>query len=202
MTRRLYSALLRLYPRPFREEYGEEMLSVFDQAPASRRPAFLLETAVAVVRRRFTSPQESATPSSGLSLYTTPAGALSVRAVVPGIVVSAGLFGLISWAIAHGAPSGEMRLPQVIVEPTDLPSAAFLTLEEDDEEEPWYVSFLAAFDDDGDGAISDFERMAIRDERLRDALAAADFDRNHIVTLEEMERADALGLFAGRLSLP
>ncbi|MGA7235017.1 MAG: hypothetical protein WBY44_05030 [Bryobacteraceae bacterium] len=34
MTRALYSGLLRLHPRPFRAEFGDEMLWIFDESAA------------------------------------------------------------------------------------------------------------------------------------------------------------------------
>lgn len=42
MLRRLYAALLLLYPREFRAEFGAEMLDVFDQAAAGSSRAWLL----------------------------------------------------------------------------------------------------------------------------------------------------------------
>lgn len=48
--RRLYSWLLRLYPRAVRQEFSEEMLAVFDQAAQEARPGGALAYAVFCMR--------------------------------------------------------------------------------------------------------------------------------------------------------
>lgn len=39
---RVYRRILLLYPEPFRREFGEEMLSLFDECRATQRSSFLL----------------------------------------------------------------------------------------------------------------------------------------------------------------
>jgi len=46
MIRALYSSLLLLHPRAFRERFSDEMLSIFDEIPATRDRAFLLYDAL------------------------------------------------------------------------------------------------------------------------------------------------------------
>ena len=46
MTRILYRSLLFFHPRHFRERFADEMLSIFDEIPASRDRAFLLYDAL------------------------------------------------------------------------------------------------------------------------------------------------------------
>jgi len=42
MIRILYSSLLQLHPRAFRERFSDEMLCIFDEVPSTRERAFLL----------------------------------------------------------------------------------------------------------------------------------------------------------------
>jgi hypothetical protein len=42
MIRALYSALLRVYPRAFRERFADEMLCIFDEIPTNTERASLL----------------------------------------------------------------------------------------------------------------------------------------------------------------
>lgn len=46
MIRALYSSLLRLHPRGFRERFSDEMLCIFDEISVTRERAFLLSDAV------------------------------------------------------------------------------------------------------------------------------------------------------------
>ena len=46
MTRYLYSALLSVHPRAFRERFADEMLCIFDEIPANRERALLLYDAL------------------------------------------------------------------------------------------------------------------------------------------------------------
>lgn len=62
MTRRIYRHILLLYPEPFRREFGEEMLGVFDQCQASHRgsPYLLADGLFAALRQHvhsFSAPE-------------------------------------------------------------------------------------------------------------------------------------------------
>ena len=70
---RIYSALLRLYPKPFREEYGSEMLSAFRDMRQARRSSpirfwvFVLADSVsAAARERLEGTRWLATALFGL----------------------------------------------------------------------------------------------------------------------------------------
>jgi hypothetical protein len=49
MVSRLYSLLLRLHPRAFRERFSEEMLSIFDESP--RKHPLLLDACASLLRQ-------------------------------------------------------------------------------------------------------------------------------------------------------
>ncbi len=42
ISRRVYQHIILLYPEPFRREFGEEMLSVFDECQAAQKASYLL----------------------------------------------------------------------------------------------------------------------------------------------------------------
>ena len=46
MTRLLYSLLLRVHPRAFRDRFADEMLCIFDEIPANNERALLLYDAL------------------------------------------------------------------------------------------------------------------------------------------------------------
>ena len=45
ISRRLYRRLLRMHPEPFRQEFEEEMLGVFEECSADQGPLFLIADA-------------------------------------------------------------------------------------------------------------------------------------------------------------
>ena len=55
MTRELYSGLVWLHPRPFRAEFGEEMLWIFDesaaQAPWRTVPGLFADILISILRQ-------------------------------------------------------------------------------------------------------------------------------------------------------
>ena len=55
MTRALYSGLVRLHPRPFRAEFGDEMLWIFDesaaQSPWRSVPRLFADAILSVLRQ-------------------------------------------------------------------------------------------------------------------------------------------------------
>jgi hypothetical protein len=42
ISRRLYQHIILLYPEPFRREFGQEMLSVFDECQPAQKTSYLL----------------------------------------------------------------------------------------------------------------------------------------------------------------
>ncbi len=73
MMKRIFSLLLRLYPRDYRVEFGSEMTSTFEQAASDRRRRgrtallrfLIVETAGALagaVRERFARPAQRGVP--------------------------------------------------------------------------------------------------------------------------------------------
>jgi hypothetical protein len=53
MMRSLYSSLLWLHPRSFRERFAEEMLWIFDETQSTGGKAFLFSDALNSVARRW-----------------------------------------------------------------------------------------------------------------------------------------------------
>jgi hypothetical protein len=52
MRRMLYGFLIRWHPRRFRERFGDEMLSIFDQAPAGENVLLFTDGIVSLLRQR------------------------------------------------------------------------------------------------------------------------------------------------------
>ncbi len=57
MFHSFYSALVRMHPPAFRKRFGDEMLSIFDQTEASRRPAALGDAALSLGRQWLFRPE-------------------------------------------------------------------------------------------------------------------------------------------------
>jgi hypothetical protein len=51
ISHRLYRQIIHLYPEPFRREFAEEMLSVFDQCQATQKNSHLLADALIAALR-------------------------------------------------------------------------------------------------------------------------------------------------------
>ena len=110
MLRSLYSCLLRLHPSAFRDRFGDEMLSIFDQT--GRRTAQLslvLEAALSLtrqwaLRREFWRSHSVAAPQpvSHLPSFTTlESFRPSTAAVVHGLALSVMLFCATCFAIRY-----------------------------------------------------------------------------------------------------
>ena len=56
MGRWLYFCLLRLHPRAFRQRFGLEMLSIFDDHAGGKRGALLVDAVISLVRQRLLRP--------------------------------------------------------------------------------------------------------------------------------------------------
>ena len=74
---RIYSALLRLYPKPFREEYGSEMLSAFRDMRQARRSVLVshqrLEPGrVFGLRHELPAPGDASQPIAASGLLVLP----------------------------------------------------------------------------------------------------------------------------------
>lgn len=215
--RTLYRFLIRCYPRGFRERYEEELLQTFDDARGQRGGVgMLLDAAWSVLRRRM-SPAVVArkpTPAAGLSLYVTPEATLRAAVMVPGALLSVAAFGLVGFAIVHGAPSGAMRLPRVVTASSNVgwsermqvvpqaqtPGPAVSTgsatrtpqivLRADPARRLTPAEraerIFALLDEDRDRRLSRTEREKALDPRLRRILADADSDADRFLTREEV----------------
>jgi len=81
---RLYAALLRLYPKPFREEYGDEMLAAFRELRRARQDArarfwlfIIVDTLTAIARERLDGARWLATATFGLLATVATAHAVT-----------------------------------------------------------------------------------------------------------------------------
>lgn len=104
MLRSLYIQLLRLHPAAFRRRYGDEMLSIFDEAG---RPAPLLADALLSLTRQWVlrehEPLPEPTPVAGVpSFYCADQSLPPKGALLNGAVVASALFAVVAFALGHG----------------------------------------------------------------------------------------------------
>lgn len=113
MVRFLYAWLIRLHPRWFRARYGEEMRWIFkEEAQRSGAARLLADAAVSVARqwafRSDFQPEPGAAVAAGRTVdgipvfYTAEPEVPRPSAMLPGAIVSAAVFALLSFAVAHG----------------------------------------------------------------------------------------------------
>jgi Ca2+-binding EF-hand superfamily protein len=121
MLRFLYVWLLRLHPRYFRERFGQEMLWIFDQAPA----VGMLADATRSLLRQWTLRSDfwAAPAVDGVPMFYTSAD-WHPRPVplISGIIVTALLFVGILFAAAHAG--GGRSLPVLDLSSGDVAGAA------------------------------------------------------------------------------
>lgn len=215
MIRRLFQAAVRLYPRDFRERYGEELLETFDQARgACGGLRLLVDTVAAAIRRRLSNERVAPeAPVAGPMFFTTPASTLRSTVLLQGAAAAVAAFLAVGFAITHGAPSGVMRLPRVVTASSNVarpgrmavlpqwqtpagemapslprrPPVVVRVLPEP----PTNARRVAAqlftdLDADRDLLLSVSELDGLLDPELRRKLAAADADGDRLLTMEEV----------------
>ena len=193
MTRTLYRALLRLYPRAFRERYQDELLETFTQARTCRRSGPLFADTFRSLLRQWVRTARGPAPSprsSGLSFYTAPSRAIGAAVLLPGVILAGAAFGLVGIAIVNGAPSGTMQLPRVLTASPNAPlprraprigRAGALHVGS-------LEGLFRSLDVDGDGKLSYAELRRIVDPRLRRKLTLADVNVDGYITRDEARR--------------
>lgn len=118
MTRLLYRGLVRLHPRAFRERFGDEMLSVFDEAASTGSAAFFADGLESLLRQW---------------LFRSELWKMAVGAVLSGVF-------LIGWAYS------ESRWPfVVVVTPMSAKPISPLNKAEFNSETAQAVAMLARF---------------------------------------------------------
>lgn len=137
MYRLLYTALLRLHPRAFRERFGEEMIDIFDEEVRNgRRVALLLDGVVSLFRQRLMRPGRrepvfatvGPVQPPGIPVFHMFESCPPRRsALVNGAVLSLILFGILSFAIGRGGGNFPRLLigakyPRPLVLPVDRSS--------------------------------------------------------------------------------
>ena len=181
MCRWLYSVLLRLHPREFRERFGAEMLDIFEQeSRAGNRAALLMDGAISAFRQRALRPafEKPTLPAAGPAqlapvFQTLPGGLPRRSALVNGALITVALLSVVNFAAARGGGGirklligGTYFRPSVLpVEQRPAPGNEFADRVEvgssrvsraDETAEIYFrtVRVLRALDGDGDGVVS------------------------------------------------
>jgi hypothetical protein len=200
--RRLYRLLIHLHPRPFRVEFGPEMMAIFDQA-SSGRLALVADAVISLFRqwifRPQPEPQEAPTQVAGAPAFTSlEPYRMRSSVLVHGGFVTAALFVAVIFLIDHPGKTAhwlvgmqraaESLLPisRSSLEGQDLDTTVRLREPEND---PWrkvaiayyrYLPLMRTLDIDGDYVISERE-LVLAPASLRS------LDRNHDGKLEPQE---------------
>ena len=133
MLRRIYRCVLRLHPPAFRSRFGDEILSIFDQAKGKLSGFHLLMDGMLSLVRQWTLRPEfwresvsSPTPQAALdgipSFYILSPFRPRPTAVVPGLILSIAIFSLTCVAIKYSwiqvlhirIPEAQFEAPQWI----------------------------------------------------------------------------------------
>jgi hypothetical protein len=95
ISHRLYRQIILLYPEPFRREFGEEMLGVFDECQATQEPWHLfadgLRAALKQQLRYLTTPAPERTALYS-EVASSPGLARGLATAVVAAAIMAGLF--------------------------------------------------------------------------------------------------------------
>ncbi|MGC4056064.1 MAG: EF-hand domain-containing protein [Paludibaculum sp.] len=110
MLRSLYIQLLRLHPAAFRQRYGDEMLSIYDEAARSGRPWPLFGDACLSLGRQWLlrehepEPQSAAvTSNDGVPVFYCADQSMPPKsALVNGGLVALAAFAIVGFALGHG----------------------------------------------------------------------------------------------------
>jgi Ca2+-binding EF-hand superfamily protein len=113
MLRPIYILLLHLHPRFFRDQFAGEMLWIFDQNAASRRPALLLDalqslTVQWMLRSEFDETQVPTPADRVPAFYTIGSEIPPAGALLNGVLGSIIVFALACIALAHSAGHGRV----------------------------------------------------------------------------------------------
>ena len=125
MTRYLYHWLLRLHPPQFRGRYAREMQWIFDESADTRgRYALLGDALLSLIRQWAVRPRTTReTPATATAaqvvdvpvFYISDDSTLSAGSLLKGTMLSVAVFVAAAFVIAHGGPSGLVRLPRVVI---------------------------------------------------------------------------------------
>lgn len=108
ISRKLFQQFLLLYPEPFRHEFGDEMLSMFEECRAAQCPSRLLADVLLSAARQqiryVSTPAPKSAPlyseiASSPNLARILAIAVFVAALIPGVLVGGKPKAPESWAV-------------------------------------------------------------------------------------------------------
>ena len=110
MCRWLYTVVLRLHPRGFRERFGAEMLDIFDQESRSgNRGTLLIDGVISAFRQRALRPalEKPTVPVAGpaqlVPVFQTLSGGLPrSSALLNGALITVALLSVVNFAAARG----------------------------------------------------------------------------------------------------
>jgi hypothetical protein len=141
MLRLFYRCVLRLHPLHFRRRFSEEMLWIFDQQSGSiGRVAVLVDGFASLARQWLLRPSQWEEAGLTTTVVRSPDGvplfhtferaAPRSAALLNGMILSIGVFSSLALVIAHGGPSGVVKLPRVVVVPENITPEEALALEQ------------------------------------------------------------------------
>jgi hypothetical protein len=180
--RGVYVALLRLHPKPFRKQFGDEMLWIFDQAASERGAGRLLLDAITSLARQWLLRPEyrdealvasSAQTTGGPMFHSLEDSRPRTAVLLQGGLLSLAAFGLVTFAIGQGGGSppsllfgvhfpreGLLPVARSSIEPAELTTEVKVKLPAED---PWRqlakfyfgtILVLGALDADNDLILS------------------------------------------------
>lgn len=189
MLRRLYTLLISIHPRSFRQHFGEEMLSIFDDTEPSGRASVVGDAAVSAARQWLFRPEfregDNSTPrrlaGAPIFLVFDDDPKLSPSRLITGGILALFSFLAAGFLISHGgrpvitsirtdfssllAPSSKGVPPPRPYMPFEFSIAAMLALDTDGDhvisspEIRNAAAALGSLDRDGDGALDTSESI-------------------------------------------
>jgi Ca2+-binding EF-hand superfamily protein len=178
--------VLRLHPRAFRERFGEEMISIFDEHAGGRRGVLLADAIISLFRQWVLRPRHetavAAVVTSDMPVFHIFESSLPCRsALVQGAVLSLVFFGAVTAAIGRGGHLSTLLIgamhPRPHVLPVDRSSVS--------EGDPTTLIKVA------DPAVDPLYQLANFYFKIVRVLDVVDADRDRIISASEIIIAPA-----------
>jgi len=200
MLRQLYSILLRLHPRGFRERFSGEMFSIFEESPD--KVALLVDACVSVLRQQVLRPGDSEAPPAapvpdGVPMFHMVDDSLPRKSVLlQGALLSLGAFAGVVFAVSHGGSGWELLIgthqpiwrPLAVNRDSIVPGAPTTTVKVPEKPVDWWLMSAEGY----------FKNSPV--------LRTLDSNHDFFLTAKELDRAPAVLLSLdldhdGKLSL-